>query len=355
LVTTMETKRNLFTKSGSLSARSMLTSLALHVPAVAVLILLPAQALLRSAPPKKEIDIVFYRPPEVKVPPRAVPLPVVARDTTAPGGAPPGAPAPALKPRPNAPAGPDGPGKPELPRGPEESVRTDAPAPKKVGTVGILAFKDKLASLAQDKIVPLLGADARHGAADDVGKPSSGNKLMSNAPGSSGGINTASLNRSVGGGGGGAGGGGTGGGGYGGSGSGGAGGSGGGFQGVGGGRAKSAISSIGGDERPKARGGQGSSRTDEEIQIVFDRYKASFYRLYNRELRNNPALKGQMVLRLTIEPDGSVSMCVLQSSDMNAPDLGSQVVSRVKTMNFGVKEGVQAVTIVYPIDFLPAA
>ena len=28
--------------------------------------------------------------------------------------------------------------------------------------------------------------------------------------------------------------------------------------------------------------------------------------------------------------------------------------SRVKTINFGAKEGVQAVTIVYPIDFLPA-
>jgi len=275
LVITMETKRSMFTKSGSLSARSILTSLALHVPVVAVLMLLPAQALLRSAPPRKEIDIVFYRPPEIKAPPRAVPLPVVARDTTVPGGAPRGAPAPALKPRPNAPAGPDGPGKPELPRGPEESVRTDAPPPKKVGNVGILAFKDKLASLAQDKIVPLLGADARHGAADEVGKPSSGNKLMANAPGSSGGINTASLNRSVGGGGGGAGGGGTGGGGIGGTGSGGAGGSGGGFQGVGTGRAVSAISSIGGADRPKAHGGPGSSRTDEEIQIVFDRYKAS--------------------------------------------------------------------------------
>jgi TonB family protein len=124
---------------------------------------------------------------------------------------------------------------------------------------------------------------------------------------------------------------------------------------VGVGRATSSISSIGGADRPKAHGGPGSARTDEEIQIVFDRYKASFYRLYNRELRNNPTLKGQMVLRLTIEPDGSVSMCVLQSSDMNAPDLGAQVVSRVKTMNFGAKEGVQAVTIVYPIDFLPAA
>ena len=61
------------------------------------------------------------------------------------------------------------------------------------------------------------------------------------------------------------------------------------------------------------RSGASASRTDEEIQIVFDRYKASFYRLYNRELRNDPTLQGQMVLRLTIEPDGSVSMCELQS------------------------------------------
>ena len=88
---------------------------------------------------------------------------------------------------------------------------------------------------------------------------------------------------------------------------------------------------------------------------MFDRYKASFYRLYNRELRNNPTLQGQMVLRLTIEPDGSVSMCALKSTDMDSPDLVAQVVSRVRQMNFGAKEGVQAVTIVYPIDFLPAA
>jgi hypothetical protein len=166
--------------------------------------------------------------------------------------------------------------------------------------------------------------------------------LTSNTPGSSGGISVASLSRSVGGGGGGGGGGGNGGGG------------GGGIGGVGVGRAVSPIAPITGADRPKARGGPGPARTDEEIQIVFDRYKASFYRLYNRELRNNPALKGQMVLRLTIEPDGSVSMCVLQSTDMDAPDLATQVVGRVKTINFGAKD-VPAVTIVYPIDFLPAA
>ena len=223
-------------------------------------------------------------------------------------------------------------------------------AKSKVADAGILALKDKIASLAQDTVVAPLGADARHVAADDVGKPSARSLLTSNTPGSSGGINVASLSRSVGGGGGG-GAGGTGIGGVGGRG---AGGSGGGLSGVGTGRVVSTIAPITGADRPKARGGPGPARTDEEIQIVFDHYKASFYRLYNRELRNNPALKGQMVLRLTIEPDGSVSMCVLQSTDMDAPDLATQVVGRVKTINFGAKE-VPAVTIVYPIDFLPAA
>jgi hypothetical protein len=121
-------------------------------------------------------------------------------------------------------------------------------------------------------------------------------------------------------------------------------------------RAKSSIGGGAGaaTDRPLASGGPGLTRTDEEIQIVFDRYKASLYRLYNRELRKDPTLRGQMVLRLTIEPDGSVSMCALQSSDMNAPELSAQLVDRVRTINFGAKD-VAAMTIVYPIDFLPAA
>jgi hypothetical protein len=348
----METRSSMF-KITALSGRSMLTSLALHAVALTFVIVLGAQTLLPSESTKKdrELDIVFYRPPTIPIHMTAALAP---RGTTG-GGAPPGAPAPALKPKPNAPPGPDKPGKVELPpTGPEEGYKAEPQPEPKAGKAGILAFKDKLASLAQDQIAPRLGAEARHGTADDVGRSSARSLLTSTTAGSSGGINLASLNRSVGGGGGGGGGGGNGGGGVGGSGTGGAGGSGG-MPGVGGGRATSPINSIGGTERPKARAGMGPSRTDEEIQIVFDRYKASFYRLYNRELRNNPALKGQMVIRLTIEPDGSVSMSVLQSSDMNAPDLAAQVVSRVRTMNFGAKEGVQAVTIAYPIDFLPAA
>jgi hypothetical protein len=32
-------------------------------------------------------------------------------------------------------------------------------------------------------------------------------------------------------------------------------------------------------------------------------------------------------------------MCSLQSTDMNAPDLATQVVNRVRAINFGAKEG----------------
>ena len=345
-MTTMEAT-NILKKSGAPTVPSMAKSLGIHVFVLAVLMVIPAQALFRSEQPNNELDIVFYRPPEIPVNSRPDSRPIPRGATEA--GSPRGAPAPALKPKPNVPAGPDLAGKAELPPGPEAGLPAEAKS--KVANAGILALKDKIASLAQDTVVAPLGADARHIAADDVGRQSARSLLTSNTPGSSGGINVASLSRSVGGGGGGGGGGGNGGGGVGGRGT---GAGGGGIGGVGVGRAVSPISPITGADRPKARGGPGAARTDEEIQIVFDRYKASFYRLYNRELRNNPALKGQMVLRLTIEPDGSVSMCVLQSTDMDAPDLATQVVGRVRTINFGAKD-VPAVTIVYPIDFLPAA
>jgi len=319
-VTTKGTEKSMFSTSGAPSAHSLVTSFGLHGLALVVLLLVPAGALIHITPPEKQVDVVFHRPAPI-----AIPVPPPARAAAA--GPRLGGPPPAPKPKPAAPPGPLGPGKPALP---SEEAQPRA----KVGMAGILAFRDKFASLARDKVAPRLGADAHYSEVDAVGPASSRSTLTANTPGASGGINLASLSRSVGGGGGGPGGGG-------------------GIQGVAVGRATSSIASIGGGERPVAHGGPGASRTDEEIQIVFDRYKASFYRLYNRALRNDPTLKGQMVLRLTIEPDGSVSMCKLQSSDMNAPELGSQVVSIVLTINFGAKE-VQAVTISYPIDFLPA-
>ena len=152
--------------------------------------------------------------------------------------------------------------------------------------------------------------------------------VATQAAGSSGGINLASLSRDVGGGGGQA------------------------IEGVEVARVTSSIGGIAGEGRPLSSG-PAMGRTDEEIQIVFDRHKAALYRLYNRELRKDPTLMGQILLRFRIEPDGSVSLCELQSTNMNAPGLAAQVVARVRSFDFGAKD-VPAVTVLYPIDFLPA-
>src|SRR6267154_1053445 len=148
----MEAK-SIFKTSGAPTARSMAKSLAIHVFVLAVLMVIPAQALFRSAP-NNELDIVFYRPPEIAVNSRAVSRPMPRGTSEA------GAPAPALKPKPNALAGPNLAGKAELPPGPE--VGPPVEAKSKVGNAGILALKDKIASLAQDTVVVPLGADARH-------------------------------------------------------------------------------------------------------------------------------------------------------------------------------------------------
>ncbi|MFV2005312.1 MAG: AgmX/PglI C-terminal domain-containing protein [Gammaproteobacteria bacterium] len=200
---------------------------------------------------------------------------------------------------------------------------------KKAERAGLMAFKDDFADLIDDKTDAKLGAKAKITGKGSKAKKTTRSLVTSNVGASSGGINTASLSRNVGG----------------------SGDSMGGFEFS---RVESSIGTdFAGEERPLS-GGPGPSRTDEEIQIVFDRYKAALYRIYNRELRKNPTLQGKMVLRITIEPNGKVSMSVVDSSDMDAPDLDKKIAARVKKFNFGVKEGVPTITILYPIDFLPA-
>ena len=222
---------------------------------------------------------------------------------------------------------------PEVSNQPAVADNPKVDTKEQVKSKGILAFRDSFASRASLRAGTQLGSHASFSNAgeNEIGRPTRA-MVTTNAPGSSGGINLASISRNVGGGGG---------------------------QGIEGVQVSRVASSIGSggngtSDRPRS-GGAFAGRTDEEIQIVFDRYKASLYRLYNRELRKNPTLRGQITLKLTIEPDGSVSFCVMQSSDMSAPMLAEQVVERVIGFDFGAKEDIVAVTIIYPIDFLPAA
>lgn len=203
----------------------------------------------------------------------------------------------------------------------------------KAETKGVLAFKESFSDLMDDSVTSNLGVDARitNAGSKAGGAPGTRSLIAAQATGGSGGIANAQISRGGVGGGGGAI---TG-------------------SGVSVAKATSSIADMKSEDRPLTKGA-GPARTDEEIQIVFDRYKSALYRIYNRELRNDPTLRGKMVLAITIEPDGSVSACSVQSTDLNSAALSKDIVDRVKRFNFGAKEGVPVTKILYPIDFLPA-
>jgi outer membrane biosynthesis protein TonB len=210
-----------------------------------------------------------------------------------------------------------------------------AAARKRAQNVGVMAFKDAIADLVKDTPVSRLGSETRlsNAGGSVKGRAVAQRSLvaMQAKAGTSGGIGNASVSRNIGNGNadrlgnGGAG-----------------------FV-----RVESGIADLEESSRPLSDG-VAAGRTDEEIQIVFDRYKAALYRIYNKELRKDPTLRGKILMRITIEPDGSVSMCRMESTDLASPELVQKIVERVRRFNFGPKEDVQRITILYPIDFLPA-
>ncbi len=123
-------------------------------------------------------------------------------------------------------------------------------------------------------------------------------------------------------------------------------------------RRTTTVSGPKGFGRDKTRPGQSgdallAGRTLEEIQLVFDRNKGAIYTIYNRALRDNPSLRGKLLVNMTIAPDGSVTRCVIVSSELGDPELESKIIARVKLINFGAKP-VPAFTLDYPIYFLPS-
>lgn len=237
-------------------------------------------------------------------------------------------------------------------------------ARRKAAGIGLLAMSNDLQELHGAPMAVQLapvkqgpgvgtGVGVGVGAGNEAGVPVRA-MITSNATNGSGGINTAAYSKNTGGGGlagrsstmvegviGGGGGGGAGGGGARGRGDGtgsGIGGAGGGGNGAGG--------SV-------SKGGGKASRALEDVRLVFERNKGSIYAIYNRALRDEPALQGKVVLKLTISPAGSVVDCRIVSSELKMPEVEAKLLARIKTFDFGAKD-VNEMAINYPLDFLPS-
>ncbi len=230
-------------------------------------------------------------------------------------------------------------------------------ARKHASGVGLLAMKNELAEMSGAPTAVQLRQDIKPGpgvgtstgvgvgAGTEQGLPVR-SMITSNATRGSGGINTAAYSRDTGGGGlagrattlveGAAGGGGGGG------------------PGGGGSRAGGGTGQAAGAGGNVQRGASGkATRSIEDIKLVFERHKGAIYALYNRALRDDPALQGKVVLELKIAPSGAVDSLRVISSELKAPELEQKLLARIRQFDFGAKD-VDVMVITWPVDFLPS-
>jgi TonB family protein len=203
-----------------------------------------------------------------------------------------------------------------------------ATARERASVAGLLPFTQELASLRDAELADTLVTRDMPGEVTAAAPANERSLITSSVGTSSGGINTAALSRNTGG------------------------------SGIGT-RATTVVESP--VEQLAPAGGAAvrtgdsdlPSRSREEIERVFDTNKGAIYALYNRALRTNPALQGKVVLRITITPDGRVSLCEIVSSELGDPDLEQKLVQRIMLFQFEARD-VETVTTTKPIDFFPA-
>lgn len=208
-------------------------------------------------------------------------------------------------------------------------VKPQVSAREKAEQSGLLALRDTLSDLRQKPVSDSFRNDANLSRAVGASQKTERAMLTAGTTRGSGGIRTSGLSRNTGGGE---------------------------LSGRTTTRVHSPTGNASGDtvgSKGKDKGNKSAGRSIEDIQMVFDRNKGSIYSVYNRALRADPALRGKIVLRLTIAPSGKVTRCDLVSNELGDPALGQKIVSRVKLFDFGARD-VAEVTITYPIDFLPA-
>lgn len=230
---------------------------------------------------------------------------------------------------------------------PEQTKQVERPVPnlkrtqdarRKASQAGLLPFADQLADLRdkfdvkKEDLAPLASAKG------DGGTPRAERSLITARTGTlTGGINTAGVSRGFG------------------SGTGTLDGHGTTRMQVpfGGSGTGNAMSGGNGDGALRSGKGKKASRSQEEIELVFDRNKAAIYALYNRALRDNPALLGKVVFELTIAPWGEITDCRIVSSELKDSELERKLVARIRMFRFEDKD-VEAMKTTKPIEFFPA-
>lgn len=93
-------------------------------------------------------------------------------------------------------------------------------------------------------------------------------------------------------------------------------------------------------------------RSEMKLRQTLEANKARLYSSYNRALRKDPFLKGKVLFEIEIQPNGSVSNVVIQSSELDNKKLERRLMLLLKSIDFGA-EDVSVISTVWAIEFLP--
>jgi outer membrane biosynthesis protein TonB len=96
-----------------------------------------------------------------------------------------------------------------------------------------------------------------------------------------------------------------------------------------------------------------TKRTQEEMRLVFETSKQSFFNAYRRAQQKNPTLAGTVVLALKIAPTGAVESCEIGRSELNDDDLHKRLLSQCRRMRFKDRPEVDTASVEFPINFVP--
>jgi TonB family protein len=96
-----------------------------------------------------------------------------------------------------------------------------------------------------------------------------------------------------------------------------------------------------------------AARSREEVELMFDRNKSALYALYNRALRDLPALQGKLVVQLTIAPGGEVTEAKVLSSELGDAELEKRIIARIRGFRFEARD-VEPLVARKTIEFFPA-
>jgi TonB family protein len=99
-------------------------------------------------------------------------------------------------------------------------------------------------------------------------------------------------------------------------------------------------------------GAGGAGRSYASIWNHTQRYLAGLRWAYNNELRRDPTLRGVLVVRYEILPNGAVENVTLVSSGLRHPALEQEVIRQIRTWRYP-PEPAGSVIVVWPFSFVP--